>query len=274
LGDGWSVIATRSFGKHNLVGFDSKAAKKKGLDMVDADTLTTSADGQPLILRVHYGVHNPGSNTTLISDVQLRHAGAIVDACPHDKVAHPDGSLGTQSLYFPKDEDPAEYWQVPLCQMAGLMTFSHRAPVLEDYDQDYPIVHITIDSPWDPREHYDDNGNLQLPEPHPDVLAQLVQQVPAMPPDPAVRLPAAIPHTWHDAETYSVRTDPVLDSTLPVVPDGTIEDLDDAHAARFSDALDDLPAKLVFGKAFHLSLGGLTDFLPMADPVNHRICFL
>jgi hypothetical protein len=167
--------------------------------MVYADDTQTSADGQPLILWMHYGVHNPGSNTTLISDFQLCIAGAIVDACHYDKVAQPDGYLGTQSLCFLKDDDPKEYWQVPLCRMAGLVTFSHQAPVLEDYDQDYPIVHITVDAPWNPREHHDDHGNLQLPEPHPEVLTQLVQQVPAMPPDLAVQLPAALPKlgvTW------------------------------------------------------------------------------
>jgi hypothetical protein len=31
-----------------------------------------------------------------------------------------------------------------------LMTFSHRAPLAEDYLQGYPIVEITLDVPWDP----------------------------------------------------------------------------------------------------------------------------
>jgi hypothetical protein len=80
FGDGWAVRAVISKGRHKLVGFDSQAARKKGLDLVTADTLTSTADGQPVILRGHYGVHNPGSSTTLISDAQIRHAGAIVDA--------------------------------------------------------------------------------------------------------------------------------------------------------------------------------------------------
>jgi hypothetical protein len=32
-------------------------------DLVTADTLTSTDDGQFVILRGHYGVHNPGSST-------------------------------------------------------------------------------------------------------------------------------------------------------------------------------------------------------------------
>jgi hypothetical protein len=239
FGDGWAVRAVISKGRHNLVGFDSQAARKKGLDLVTADTLTSTAEGQPVILRGHYGVHNPGSSTTLISDAQIRHAGAIVDACPMDKLAHPDGRKGSQSLYFPKDRTSGKFWRIPLTQVGGLMTFSHRVPVDEDYDQNYPIVEITLDVPWDPQAHYDDGGTLILPEINQTILAQLVQQLPA--PHSIAPTFGDIPHPWHFAESFTIRAD---SESAPSPFDTT----------GFHDALDDLPDKLVYGNAFHLDL--------------------
>jgi hypothetical protein len=84
---GWVVRSVHSTGRHNLICFDTQATLKKGLDLITTDTLTSTDDGQFVILRGHYGVHNPGSSTTLISDAQIRRDGAIVNACPVDKVA-------------------------------------------------------------------------------------------------------------------------------------------------------------------------------------------
>jgi hypothetical protein len=158
--------------------------------LVTADTLASTAEGQPVILRGHYGVHNPGSTATLISDAQLRQAGAIADACPVDKLAHSDSRKGSQSLYFPKPGHCGDYWRIPLSQVGGLMTFSHRAPLAEDYDQGYPIVEITLDVPWNPREHYDDGGNLVLPAVDDALMAQLVQHLHAA---PVPSLPIQVP---------------------------------------------------------------------------------
>jgi hypothetical protein len=111
FGDGSAVRTNKSKGRQNLVGFDSQSARKKDLDLVTADILTSTADRQPVILRRHYGVHNPGSSTTLIWDAHIRHAGAVADACPLDQLAHPDRRKGRQSMYLPKDSTSGDHWR-------------------------------------------------------------------------------------------------------------------------------------------------------------------
>jgi hypothetical protein len=91
FGDGWVVRSVHSTGRPNLICFDTQATLKTGLDLITADTLTRTDD---------YGVHNPGSCTKLISDAQIRRAGAIVNACPVDKLVYPYGRKGSQTLVF------------------------------------------------------------------------------------------------------------------------------------------------------------------------------
>jgi hypothetical protein len=172
----------------------------------------------------------------LISDAQIRHAGAIVDACPADKLAHPEGRKGGQSLYFPKDCASGDYWRIPLTQVVSLMTFSHRVPVDEDYDQDYPIAEITLDVPLDP---HDDGGTLILPEINQTILGHLIQQLPAS--HSTAPTFGDIPHPWHFAESFTIRGD---SGSAPSSFD----------AMEFQDALDHLPEKLVYGDAFPLEL--------------------
>jgi hypothetical protein len=62
--------------------------------------------------------------------------------------------------------------------VGGLVTFFHRAPLAEDYDQGYPIVEIIRDVPWKPRERYDDGGNLVIPAVSDANLGQLIHQQP------------------------------------------------------------------------------------------------
>jgi hypothetical protein len=70
--------------KVNLVGFDAEHARKKGLSVVTADTIAQPIDGSEIILRAHQSVSNPTTSTTLLSEVQLRHAGHVVDSAPND----------------------------------------------------------------------------------------------------------------------------------------------------------------------------------------------
>jgi hypothetical protein len=65
----------------------------------------------------------------------------------------------------------------PTLSSRGLKNFSHRAPVEKDYDQGYPIVEISLDSPRNTQDHYDDGGLLVLPEDNHDLTAQLAKQL-------------------------------------------------------------------------------------------------
>jgi hypothetical protein len=64
-----------------------------------ADTIAKTKDGDELILRTRQSVTNPSTTTTLLSEVQLRHAGHVVDSVHRDHILSIDGQKSTQSLY-------------------------------------------------------------------------------------------------------------------------------------------------------------------------------
>jgi hypothetical protein len=71
MGNGWLILEdTNKAPGANLVGFD-KDAKKKGLPIVAGAIKVTLDDASEVILKVHQGVYNEGSKTTLISEFQV-----------------------------------------------------------------------------------------------------------------------------------------------------------------------------------------------------------
>jgi hypothetical protein len=105
MGDGWLILdktekATRAT---NLVGFD-KAAKKKGLPIVAGAIKVKLDDGSEVILKVHQGVYNEGSRTTLISEFQVRDHGLILDLISAKHMTGINGSRGTQSFWVTPDQ--------------------------------------------------------------------------------------------------------------------------------------------------------------------------
>jgi hypothetical protein len=145
-----------------------------------------------------------------------------------------------------------------LTQVGGLMTFSHRVPVDEDYDQDYPIVDITLNVPWDPQAHYDDGGTLILPEINQTILAQLVQQLPAS--HTIAPIFGDIPHRWHLAESFIIRAD------SGSAPSSFV-------TMEFQDTLNVLPEKVVYGDAFHLKLNWDQMASRREGPPSHLVLF-
>ena len=113
--------------KVNIVGFDSNVARKKNYSIVRAVTAVTDENGHDIIIRVHYGVHNEGSNTTLLSEHQLR-----------DRKS--PGVLGTQSLCLADDETV-----IPFTIRSALSTFEHRYPTETELSQ-LPQYDITADT--------------------------------------------------------------------------------------------------------------------------------
>ena len=68
MGDGWLILGDiETAPRANLVGFD-KDAKKKGLPIISGAIKVITSAGEAIILRVHQGVYNAGSRTTLISE--------------------------------------------------------------------------------------------------------------------------------------------------------------------------------------------------------------
>ena len=111
------VVSSDPIRKVNLVGFDAAHARKKGLSIVIADTIARTADGNEIILRAHQSVSNPSTSTTLLSEVQMRHAGHVVDIVHKDHLLTIDGDKGTQSLYLHHTEVTGEViYRIPFIQ--------------------------------------------------------------------------------------------------------------------------------------------------------------
>jgi hypothetical protein len=160
LGREWLVVSNDPVRKVNVIGFDAEHARKKGLSVVTADTIAKTVDGREIILRSHQSVSNPSTTTTLLSEVQLRHAGHVVDSVHKDHLISIDGQRGTQSLYLKEldNEEGEVVYVIPFLQRAGLMTFEHRKPDAMDYQRGLPIVLLTLETLWDPQQYYDDHG--------------------------------------------------------------------------------------------------------------------
>lgn len=62
------------------MGFDAEYARKRGLTIVTADIITRAMGIREIILRAHQSVSNLSTATTLLSEVQLRHTGHVVDS--------------------------------------------------------------------------------------------------------------------------------------------------------------------------------------------------
>jgi len=122
MGDGWLILGdTERAPGANLVSFD-KDAKKKGLPIVSGVIKVRLEDDSFIILRVHQGVYNSGSRTTLISEFQVRNHGLILDSVSSQHRAHADGDKGTQTFWLSADQ------KLPLKLKGGLMTFVFSTP--------------------------------------------------------------------------------------------------------------------------------------------------
>jgi hypothetical protein len=199
LGQEWLIVSTDPIKKINLVGFDAAYARKRGLSIVTADTIVPTEDGDETILRASQSFSNPSTSTTLLSEVQLRHVGHVVDSVHKSHLLSTDGTKGTQSLYLRQYVKPKNlfFYKIPFIQRAGLMTFAPRKPDLLDYHRNLPIVSLTMETKWDPQAHYDDHGELVITPLESDFMAQ--SSCFAEPIQPAQSLPS-----WHHGETYSI----------------------------------------------------------------------
>jgi hypothetical protein len=112
LGEGWYI--TKYTGWYaNVVGFDSLVAKKFNLHIVVGITKFSLPAGKgDILLQHHEGVFNKGSQTTLLSEFQLRTRGCLVDSTykGHRGV---DYKPGTQRIETPHSEDGTGY-MIPL----------------------------------------------------------------------------------------------------------------------------------------------------------------
>jgi hypothetical protein len=232
LGKEWRIVSSDPIRKVNLVGFDAAYASKRGLSIVTADTIAKTVEGEEIILRSHQSVSNPSTSTTLLSEVQIRHAGHVVYSVHRDHLISVDGHKGTQSLYLRQlDEIGEVIFRIPFTQRAGLMTFEHRCPDILDYDRGLPIVSLTLDVQWDPHGHYDEHGMT--------VIAPLDRVLVAGCSGSTLEKEGYRGSTklsrWHHAESYSL-----------CLPQGEPEEI-------YFDAAPGTDRQF-YGKAFHLDI--------------------
>ena len=135
-----------------MVDHRSGTCEEEGIIGVTADTIAKTTDGIEVILRAHQSVSNPSTATTLLSEVQPRHAGHVVDSVHKDHWISIDGKKGTQSLYIKHadDEFGDKVYVIQFLQRAGLITFDRRKPDDLDYQRNLPIITLTLDTTWYP----------------------------------------------------------------------------------------------------------------------------
>ena len=83
LGKGWEVLSIHNSRRANVVGFDHDTAVKKNLPIVSAITAVKIPDKQSILLVMNKGIYNKTSNDPLLSELQPRELGVIIDPKCH-----------------------------------------------------------------------------------------------------------------------------------------------------------------------------------------------
>lgn len=151
-GNHWYVKNTHLGAKANVIGFDSQTARKFGLDIVDALTYVETMEYSGLVL-ANSCILNPNSNTSLLSEFQMRDYGLIVDSTSN-RHRGVDGLPGRQHIVSKDDKVT-----IPLHLNRGLMVCNIRMPTekeMEDYTSEKTeAIILTAEGPWNPADHCD-----------------------------------------------------------------------------------------------------------------------
>jgi hypothetical protein len=103
-------------------------------------------NGKLYIVYAHEAVYNKGSNTSLLSEFQMREYGLIVDTIP-ERHTNIDGKQGTQQIYIPHEDVTFKLYIT-----SALMTCPHRSPTDEEIAS-LPSITITSPDEWNPHDH-------------------------------------------------------------------------------------------------------------------------
>ena len=149
VGNTWKPLfeITEMTPRADVIGFDTNAARKKGLPIGAYATKTNTSDGKSIILRVKHAVGNASSPHTLLCTFQIRELGIIVDDVSKNHQIDLTGNKGTQSITF-KDGT-----KINLRCRHTLMSFKTSLPTQLEIAT-LPIYDIAIDE-WNPQQYYD-----------------------------------------------------------------------------------------------------------------------
>jgi hypothetical protein len=152
LGNRWRFIDIYPHRTINIVGFDKKSTKKYGCPVGTACTVMRDANDRPYLVIAHEAVQNTRSNTSLLSESQMRNHGLIVDSTSTKHIGI-DGLPGTQSIYSHDKQI-----QFRLQQRVALMVLPHHPPT-DDEIETLPRFELTSKQLWCPHHVYDDDTN-------------------------------------------------------------------------------------------------------------------
>ena len=116
--DGTFHIAGLTDRSATIIGFDDKKTVKGNCPMGTGITVMKDDNGTKFLAVFHEGIVNKGSNTTLISEFQVRSFGHICDTVAKTHRTTPT-TMGTQQMVLQSDDDT---YNVPLQLQGGLMT--------------------------------------------------------------------------------------------------------------------------------------------------------
>ena len=154
-GRGWVLVAATNR-TANVISFDPTEAKKFGLTIGSHCTMTCLQDGSWVMITIHEIVSNPSSDTSLLSETQLREYGCLVDSVSR-RHRLTTTTMGTQRLVSPYDK------QFPLNIHAALAVLPHRRPTQDEIDTFYPTaIVLTSDTVWNPHTLYDETVSLDM----------------------------------------------------------------------------------------------------------------
>ena len=149
LGKGWFIQYTHPTRKVNVIGFDENLPGRHKLSVVTGISAIDLPNNEVLLIRVHEGIHNPDSENTLLSTIQLRDHCLEVNDIPRIQ--------GGKQCIQPDDNHT-----IPLQLHNAMITFRFRVPT-DDEIAFGNIIDITSPRPWQPSKYTDielDNEHL------------------------------------------------------------------------------------------------------------------
>ena len=104
--------------------------------------------GQIVLALVHQAPHLPHSETTLLSEYQMRQFGNLADSCSKEHlISYNPPRYGKQEIVVEGGK-----YTLPLQRRGGTMGLE-ILPYLEGDDGIYPIVELTSSNRWMPEQH-------------------------------------------------------------------------------------------------------------------------
>ena len=156
VGTGWKFVKIYPNRTVDLQGFSESETKKYNCKIGTACTVMKDSNGKDYLIIANEAIQNRKSDISLLSEIQLRHNGIIVDSVSK-KHQGLDGP-GTQSIY-----SADRSLQFRMQQRAAMMTLIHRLPTEEDI-RTLPRFELTSNTIWNPCQQNDDPDTVNAIE--------------------------------------------------------------------------------------------------------------